>query len=901
MAGSIPADDGIEILRDNLSAAATDSERLAALHDLAKALSGSAPDEAERLFREAAALAREVGAHDQLVRNGRRLCELLTFVERLDEAEECAGWVKEAADATGDAAYHAQHAYLEGSIAQDRGEYESARRRYEHAREMWQARGNLKGVDAALNQLGALLSLQGRPAEALEYYQQCLAIQDELKDEPGRALALYNIGLALSQLGRWEEAVGSCYRALALVEQFGPDWLRGYICNCLGEVFLGRDKLDKAVEMFRRAMSPSQPGEMDGSGVREAMLNVGRALVRRGDLGSARQTLEKAFALSRAAGSERHVAIARLRLAEVALAEGRAEQATEDAAAAITLARALGVRLEEGEACRVHALGLAALGLPDAARQDFEAALAVLAELEESLELARARFHYGRFLLAEGEREAAVPRLRAAARTFRKLGVVADADEVNRLLFRVEMGDDRETALLSAVSNLAAMGLEPLAFLERAQDIVREALRFDSAVLLVNGQPVLHSGRPDMARAMQAGMCAAPVTTPDSLCWPVVAGGRALGTFFFERSAPAESAPGQLVLDTVVNLLAAPLERVASVVPAVANPSEELAELRYRGIVGTNPKVLACLETAGRVARTAVPVLVLGESGSGKELVARALHDSSPRAGRTFIAVNCAALPEDLLEAEFFGVEKGTATGVVARTGKFEQAEGGTIFLDEIGDMSPALQAKLLRVLQEGSFERVGGRQPISVDVRVVAATNQNLDWLMSEGRFRRDLYYRLNTVELTVPSLRDRSEDLPELVRYFIGRSNDEFGREVTGVSSEAMALLGSYRWPGNIRQLRHTIERAVLLARTTAITPADLPVELQAAPPESSAGGEGLRGARRAARRIEPDNAQRAIIIDCLNRAGWNVTEAAKLAGYSRAQFYRLIHQHQVTRPRR
>jgi DNA-binding NtrC family response regulator/tetratricopeptide (TPR) repeat protein len=900
MAGPIPVDGSIDTLRNNLSVAGSDAERLVASYALARALAGVAPGQAETLFREAAALARKLDDYPKLAGVGREFCQLLCRLERFDEAEKCARWVEEAADATGSGLHRAEYAYLSGSIAQDRADYATARRHYEQARELWQAAGSLEGADAALNQLGALLSLQGRPAEALEYYQQCLAIQDERKDEPGRAFALYNIGFALSQLGRWEEAVGSCYRALSLVEQFGPEWLRAYVCNCLGEVFLGRDKLDKAVEMFRQAMAPEGPGATDAVTVRSAMVNVGRALLRRGDIGSARQTLEQALAVAIAANSERDVVIARLRLAEVGMAEGRIEQAAEDAAAAISLARALGLRLEEGEACRVHALALSALGRPDAARQDFEAALAVLAELEESLELARARFHFGRFLLAEGERESAVPRLRSAARTFRKLGVVADADEVNRLLFRIEVGDDRETALLSAVSALAAMGLEPLDFLGRAQDIVREALRFDSAVLLVNGQPVLHSGRPDMARAMEAGMCAAPVTTADSLCWPVASGGRALGTFFFERSAPAESAPGQLILDTVVNLLAAPLERVASVVPAVANPPEELSQLRYRGIVGTNAKVLACLETAGRVARTAVPVLVLGESGSGKELVARALHDSSPRAGRTFIAVNCAALPEDLLEAEFFGVEKGTATGVAARAGKFEQADGGTVFLDEIGDMSAKLQAKLLRVLQEGAFERVGGRQPINVDVRIVAATNQDLGRMMNEGRFRRDLYYRLNTVELTVPALRDRREDLPELVRYFIGRSNEEFGREVTGVSSEAMVLLGHCRWPGNIRQLQHTIERAVLLARTTVITPADLPAELQAVPPEPPVGGEGLRVVRRAARRIEPDDEQRAMILDCLNRAGWNVTAAAKLAGYSRAQFYRLIGQHGVTRRR-
>jgi transcriptional regulator with PAS, ATPase and Fis domain len=292
-------------------------------------------------------------------------------------------------------------------------------------------------------------------------------------------------------------------------------------------------------------------------------------------------------------------------------------------------------------------------------------------------------------------------------------------------------------------------------------------------------------------------------------------------------------------------------------------------------------------------------VLIRGESGTGKELVARALHESGPRVSHRFVAINCAALPENLLEAEFFGVEKGAATGVAARKGRFETADNGTVFLDEIGDMSPALQAKLLRVLQEKCFERVGGREMITVDVRVVAATNQNLGDLMLRGLFRKDLYYRLNTVELELPPLRERKEDIAELVRHFIARSNHEFGRSVADAGPEVMARFRAHPWPGNIRELQHAVERAVLLTRGSVLQVADLPPEFQVTL-ESAAPTTGLRAAKRDAQAKAGAEVERTRVQECLDQACWNVSEAAKLAGYSRAQFYRLITKHGITRPR-
>ena len=219
----------------------------------------------------------------------------------------------------------------------------------------------------------------------------------------------------------------------------------------------------------------------------------------------------------------------------------------------------------------------------------------------------------------------------------------------------------------------------------------------------------------------------------------------------------------------------------------------------------------------GRVAPSDSTVLITGESGTGKELVARAIHSNSPRAERPFVAINCAAITETLLESELFGHERGAFTGAIAqKKGRLETADGGTVLLDEIGELSPALQAKLLRVLQEREFERVGGTRSIAVDFRLVAATNRDLEQAIAAGTFRRDLYYRLNVVSLAVPPLRERPEDIPLLANHFARRHAANMKRRVTGVSPEALACLMAYDWPGNVRELENAIERAVVLGST-------------------------------------------------------------------------------------
>jgi Nif-specific regulatory protein len=305
-------------------------------------------------------------------------------------------------------------------------------------------------------------------------------------------------------------------------------------------------------------------------------------------------------------------------------------------------------------------------------------------------------------------------------------------------------------------------------------------------------------------------------------------------------------------------------------------------------IVGESERIRAILNFIARVAPTDSTVLIRGESGTGKEMAARAIHLNSQRANKPFIAINCAALTETLLESELFGHEKGAFTGATSqKKGKFEVADGGTIFLDEMGEMSMVLQAKLLRVLQEQEFERVGGVRAIKVDVRVVAATNRDLETMIKQGTLRQDLYYRLNVVSLEMPPLRERREDIPLLANYFATKYAQKCKRQIRGISSEARACLKDYDWPGNVRELENAIERAVVLGASDIIRPEDLP---EAVLESEIADAVSLNAAIGKYHETIKET-KKQLILKAVEQAGGNITEAAKLLGVQANYLHRLI----------
>ncbi len=309
-----------------------------------------------------------------------------------------------------------------------------------------------------------------------------------------------------------------------------------------------------------------------------------------------------------------------------------------------------------------------------------------------------------------------------------------------------------------------------------------------------------------------------------------------------------------------------------------------------RTIVGESPSLREVLGLCDKVASSNATVLLLGETGTGKELLARYLHDASPRCNAAFIAINCAALTESLLESELFGHEKGAFTGAASqRIGRFEMADGGTLFLDEIGDISPSTQVKLLRVLQEHEFVRVGGARTVACDVRIIAASNRDLKAAIADGRFREDLYYRLNVFPIQLPPLRERREDIPALAQHFTIRFSRQLGRGAPSISNDARAILTGHHWPGNVRELQNVIERAVLLCEGAVIEPTHLPEDLagtpSAAPPRS---GEGSLW-----------DYERAMIVNALRDANWNQSQAARALGISRDNLRYRVKKYAIQRP--
>jgi two-component system nitrogen regulation response regulator GlnG len=366
--------------------------------------------------------------------------------------------------------------------------------------------------------------------------------------------------------------------------------------------------------------------------------------------------------------------------------------------------------------------------------------------------------------------------------------------------------------------------------------------------------------------------------------------------------------------ETVLNALKAArdMRRVVSYQPLLESEDYDL------GIIGRSEGMQSVFKIIGQLAGSDATVLITGESGTGKELVARAIYHHSQRNAKTFLAINCAAIPENLLESELFGHEKGAFTGATAqRIGKFEQCHQGTIFLDEIGDMTPSTQAKILRVLQSGEFERVGGNQPIAVDVRVIAATHKALEQAVAAREFREDLFYRLNVVRLQIPPLRERRGDIPLLVNYFLKKFAEAQGRAPKSILPAAAELLERFHWPGNVRELENAVQRATVMAKGDVILPGDLPAEVSSLPGSgpapapggaAPAGGGGpvnwesvgrmlFRWARQEGGLKVLPAVERELIIQALLETKGNQVQAARLLGITRATLRKRVDKFKIT----
>jgi len=413
---------------------------------------------------------------------------------------------------------------------------------------------------------------------------------------------------------------------------------------------------------------------------------------------------------------------------------------------------------------------------------------------------------------------------------------------------------------------------------------------------------------PDVAAEPLFASQTAPGASPDEggkafLGVPIRDGRVTLGVLTAERlwrEGPISFHRDTRVLTMVANMIAArvrlhQLENPRQIATAEACVPSSKGPLKFVGVVGRSAAMRDLLDMVERIAPSRATVLLRGESGTGKDLVARVIHENSPRAGRPFVVLNCAALPETLLESELFGHERGAFTGAMqAKEGRFELANGGTLFLDEVGDTPPAAQVKLLRVLQERQFERLGGRRTITVDVRIVAATNRDLEEAVREGRFRFDLYHRLSVVSLFLPPLRDRREDIPPLAQDFLGRLGTENGKRLE-LSREALGVLLGCQWSGNVRQLKNCVERLVVTASHPVIAPEDFPCCRPSAQspclletvhqPEEAMPARPATAEASTAEPAPPED-EHGRVVNALEKTGWVQAKAARLLGMTPRQ---------------
>lgn len=423
---------------------------------------------------------------------------------------------------------------------------------------------------------------------------------------------------------------------------------------------------------------------------------------------------------------------------------------------------------------------------------------------------------------------------------------------------------------------------------------------------------VLREGEAVLARNIEGD---ASLATADShgeihskavICAPIRSGGRVIGLIHLystdpDRSPTPDDLEFTLAVAENVSIAVNNLNQKQELTDNISQTQSELVQLRKRlgyesQIVGKSPALAKVQQEIAKAAPTQAHVLIRGESGVGKELVARAVHFGSPRSKGPFVCINCAALSETLLESELFGHEKGAFTGATERKiGKFEAAHQGTILLDEIGEMSPNLQAKFLRVLEGHPFERLGGSQQVKVNVRVIAATNRDLEKAVEQGQFRADLYFRLRVVEIRIPPLRKRTSDIPELANYFLEKFNQETGRRIRGFSPAAMQAMMTYRWPGNIRELKNVVERAVVLAQGDMLDIEDLNLSTLRLPSDS--GEISLNSA--AYQPATLDEIERNHILATLQATKWNKSRTAELLGIERTTLDRKIKRYNLVQP--
>jgi Nif-specific regulatory protein len=704
-------------------------------------------------------------------------------------------------------------AYAEG------GQWEEATLYYQQSQTIKERIGDLDGLALTLNNLGIIYMHQGVWEEARRCQERALQIRLKLKDRYGLAGSFDNLGDLNRMMGRWK-AADQYYRKARQIRRRIDDQLG--LCYSqlnLGRLHLDQDHIRRSQEYLTSSWDCFQE-RGDSVGRMHADNALSELRLAQSDLEKARRHGERALSQAVRGGNRLAQALARRSLGLVEVFTGHEQQAEK-------------LLLHCIEDCKV---------------------------LQARYELAKTFFLLGLIRQKEGRTRQAIRSYREALMIFQKLGVKRYMSKIEKQLQKLQDTLDRQESselfTLYTMSQILNSLRDVDVLLEKVLDLAIELLHAERGAVIFY-KPEQDELEIKIARSMEKQTLSdameisrstiksvarggKPVVVDNALqdrkynqwqsvtmynimailCVPLSIKGKVIGTIYLDNRTVQGifSSRDVSFLESFSNLTALAIENARMYEELHGQNVYLKGELEkryhYDNIVGNSEVMQSIFNIVDRVSPSKANVLILGESGTGKELVARLIHYSSPRKERPFLKVNCAALTESLLESELFGIEEKVATGVKSRKGKFELADGGTIFLDEIGDMSLSTQAKVLRVLQEREFERVGGSKTIHVDVRIISATNQDLQTAIAAKRFRKDLFYRLNTVAINIPPLRDRKEDIPFLVDHFIQKYCQENERDVVVVSSEVMDAFIDYHWPGNVRELENVVHRGVVMA---------------------------------------------------------------------------------------
>ena len=770
-----------------------------------------------------------------------------------------------------------------------------------------------RGLTASpLINLGNLNYMLGNFTVGLACCEESMEVTKESGDRRAEINARLNIANCLGGLGRWEDSLGRAEEAVAATEEIG---VKELLCDALlvgARARLRLERYSEAEEVLGRAAEIARKlKDPEFEAVMESML--GELAWWRGERAAGDTHFMTAVGKLGRLESKHHLGLCYLDAGRCYGAHGESASAVtylERAREIFTSLSARGWIVQTGLALghfgAAHDPVAAAFGLSEALElaeeTGDEAAQAEARELLRTLRASAAEVSPGSYLSKQ--------KLSALYQVGSTLNQILDLETVIQKLLDLAVrnaGAERGALKLEIAAGRPPIEMarsqdgETLAGPDRiGRDIRDEVMKSGSALLARDPKSDELLRRFDSVKVDGA---------TSFLCVPLRIKERLAGSLYLDNRRP-----GHLFSEDDLDFLVA-LGNVAA--PAIENArlveelrrakellDEENVELRrevgqryqFENFVGSTPEMEELFTLVGKVARSRANILIRGESGTGKELVAKTIHYNSDRSEGPFVKLNCAALPESLVESELFGVERGTATGVDKRIGKFEQANHGTLFLDEVGDMPLTTQAKVLRVIQEKEFERVGGRQSISVDVRVVSATNKDLEEAIKSGEFRADLYYRLNVVPVLMPPLRKRRGDIPGLVKFFLDQAVASEGKHITGLTRDAWDVVQNHSWPGNVRELQNAIAQAVVMCDGEKITAAHLPSEIRQG--AAGAGGEGTIAVPTGAGSLERvlEAAEEAAIKAMLARAAGNKSRAADELGISRVTLYNKLKKYGI-----